>query len=63
MFGVNLVVPIALDDFCRALGGFLCSFSKTVKSHHKRDPFPQFYPWDYSKGFASIMKERRKNYV
>jgi hypothetical protein len=35
MFCVNLVVTVALDNFRRALGSFLRSFGKSVKSHHK----------------------------
>src|SRR5690606_1548880 len=36
MLGIDLVMAIALDDLCGALGGFLGSLGKTVKSHHKR---------------------------
>jgi hypothetical protein len=28
-------VSISLDDLGRALGGFLCPFGKSVKSHHR----------------------------
>jgi hypothetical protein len=28
-------VAVALDDLRGALGGFLCSLCKTVKSHHR----------------------------
>jgi hypothetical protein len=32
-------VPIPLDDLSCALGSFLGSFCKTVKTHHNRLPF------------------------
>jgi len=35
MFGINLVMPVALDDLGSTLGSFLGSFSKTIKSHHR----------------------------
>jgi hypothetical protein len=39
MFGVYLIVPIALDDLSRALCGLLGSFSKTIESHHSSFSF------------------------
>jgi hypothetical protein len=30
-------MPVALDDFRGALGSFLGSFCKSVKSHHKKN--------------------------
>jgi hypothetical protein len=39
VFGVYLVVSIALDDLSGALGGLLRSFGKSVKSHHSKCPF------------------------
>lgn len=35
MFGIDLVVPVALDDLSSPLGGFLGTFGKSVKSHHR----------------------------
>ncbi len=34
VFSIDLVVTIPLNDLCRPLGSFLCSFSKSIKSHH-----------------------------
>ena len=39
VFGIDLVVAVALDDLRSALGGFLCSFGKSVKSHHRECSF------------------------
>ncbi len=39
VFGIDLVVPVALDDLRGALGGFLCSLCKSVKSHHGKCSF------------------------
>ncbi len=39
VFGIDLVVAVALDDLRSALGGFLCSFCKSVKSHHRESSF------------------------
>jgi hypothetical protein len=41
VFGIDLVMAVALDDLGSALGGLLCSLGKTVKSHHKRLSFQQ----------------------
>jgi hypothetical protein len=38
MLGINLVVPIALDDFSSTLSGLLGTLSKTIKSHHNGNP-------------------------
>jgi len=35
MLGIDLVVPVALDDLSGALCGFLGTFGKSVKSHHR----------------------------
>jgi len=40
VFSVNLVVAVALDDLRGALGGFLGSLGKSVKSHHRENFFP-----------------------
>jgi hypothetical protein len=34
VFGVNLVVPVALDDLRSALSSLLRPLGKTVESHH-----------------------------
>jgi len=34
MFGINLVVPIALNYFGSPCSGFLGTFGKSVKTHH-----------------------------
>jgi hypothetical protein len=34
VFGINLVVPVALNDLSRTLRSFLGTFSETIKSHH-----------------------------
>ncbi len=39
VFGVYLVVAVALDDLRSALGGFLGSLGKSVKSHHGESSF------------------------
>ncbi len=36
VLGIDLVVPVALDDLGGTLGGLLGSFGKAVKSHHRR---------------------------
>jgi len=39
MFGIDLVVTVTLDDLSGTLCGLLGAFGKTVKSHHKKNPF------------------------
>ena len=38
MFCINLIMAVTLDNFCRALGGLLGTFGKSVKSHHRLKP-------------------------
>ena len=35
MFGIDLIMPIALDNLGCSLGSFLSSLCKSIKSHHK----------------------------
>ncbi len=35
VFRIDLVMAVALDDLRSALCGLLCSFCKSVKSHHR----------------------------
>ena len=42
MLGIDLIVTVALDDLCSTLGGFLCSFGKSVKSHHRESSFSNY---------------------
>ncbi len=36
MLGIDLVVPIALNNLSSPLGSFLSTFRKPVKSHHNQ---------------------------
>jgi hypothetical protein len=35
VLGINLVMPVTLDDLGGALGGLLGAFGKAVESHHR----------------------------